>query len=267
MARILITGASDGLGRALAEPLAERGHELVLHGRDAGRLAAVADKTGGVPLRADLSEHASVRALAAEVTARFDSLDVLVNNAGVGFGPPGAPREITADGIELRLAVNYLAPYLLTRLLLPLLRRPSTARIVNVASIGQADIDLEDLMMEREYDGLRAYRRAKLALICDTFDLADDLADTGITVNCLHPATLMPTSMVHEARTGVVDSLEQGLTATLRLVDNPEVGGVTGRYFDGVHEARARHQAYDTAFRLALRSRAGQLVGGRPNPL
>jgi len=260
MARIFITGASDGLGRALAETLSSADHELLLHGRDPDRLAAVADKTGGVPLRADLSSQAEVRRLAAEVAARWDTLDVLVNNAGVGFGAPGAPRQLTTDGVELRLAVNYLAPYLLSRLLLPLLRRPPTARIVNVASIGQADIDLDDLMLAQGYDGIHAYRRAKLALICDTFDLAASLAQTGVTVNCLHPATLMPTSMVREAKTSTVDTVEKGLAATLRLVTDPSLAAVTGVYFNGTSPARARDQAYDPAFRAALHARAEQLV-------
>ena len=198
MARILVTGASDGLGRALAESLADRGHELVLHGRDPQRLAAVAEKTGGVALRADLADLAQVRGLARAVADRYDTLDVLVNNAGVGFGEPGAPRELSADGNELRFAVNYLAPAPLSRLLLPLLRRAGAARIVNVASIGQHDVDLDDLMFERGYDGVAAYRRAKLALIADTFDLAEELAGTGVTVNALHPATLMPTTMVRD---------------------------------------------------------------------
>jgi len=260
MARTFITGASDGLGRALALALAERGHELVLHGRHTERLAEVARATGGVALQADLADLAAVRRLAASVADHVDGLDVLVNNAGVGFGAPGAPRELTTDGIELRLGVNYLAPYLLSRLLLPLLRKPARARIVNVASIGQADIDLDDLMMAHDYDGVRAYRRAKLAMICDTFDLAEQLAGTGITVNCLHPATLMPTTLVRVAQYAPRDSLEQGLRATLRQVDDPALDGVTGRYFDGLREARVRAQAYDPAFRAALAARAAALT-------
>ena len=260
MSRILITGASDGLGRALAFALAEQGHELILHGRHAERLAEVARATGAVALRADLAEQASVRRLADEVADRYDALDVLVNNAGVGFGAPGAAREMTADGIELRLAVNYLAPYLLSRLLLPLLRKPARARIVNVASIGQADIDLDDLMMDHGYDGIRAYRRAKLAMICDTFDLAQQLSGTGVTVNCLHPATLMPTTLVKVAQFAPVSSLEQGLRATLRLVVDPALDGVTGAYFDGEREERVRAQAYDTEFRAALAARAAALT-------
>ncbi|GAA1870907.1 SDR family NAD(P)-dependent oxidoreductase [Asanoa iriomotensis] len=260
MARILITGASDGLGRALALALASQGHELVLHGRHADRLAEVARATGAVALRADLASPAAVRALAAEVADRCDALDVLVNNAAVGFGAPGAPRELTGEGIELRLAVNYLAPYLLSRLLLPLLRKSARARIVNVASIGQADIDLDDLMMAQEYDGIRAYRRAKLAMICDTFDLAAQLHGTGITANCLHPATLMPTTLVRVAQFAPVSTLEQGLRATLRLVVDPALDEVTGVYFDGEREERVRAQAYDPAFRAALAARAAELT-------
>ncbi|HEY6595489.1 MAG TPA: SDR family NAD(P)-dependent oxidoreductase [Asanoa sp.] len=261
MSRILITGASDGLGRALAEALAGHGHELIVHGRDPDRLAAVAEKTGGFPMRADLSDLSAVRDLARAVSARYDALDVLVNNAGVGFGAPGVGRQVSRDGIELRMAVNYLAPYVLSRSLVPLLKAAAPARIVNVASIGQLDVDLDDLMNERHYNGTSAYRRSKLALICDTFDLADELAGTGVTVNAVHPAALMPTTMVREAQRGTIDALETGLAAVLRVVVDPALIYVTGRYFEGGREGRARDQAYDRSFRAALRARAAQLVG------
>jgi NAD(P)-dependent dehydrogenase (short-subunit alcohol dehydrogenase family) len=260
VANILITGASDGLGRALAAELAGAGHRLVVHGRDAGRLAGIARETGAVAIRADLSSLDEVRELAAQAGDHADRLDVLVNNAGVGFGAPGAGRELSRDGYELRFAVNYLAPYLLTRLLLPGLHRSGSARVVNVASAGQRPVDLDDLMMEREYAGVEAYRRSKLALIAHTFDLADELAGTGVTVNCLHPASLMPTAMVRESGYGIIDSLEQGLHATLRLVADPDLDGVTGRYFNGTRPARALDQAYDPAFRARLRERTEALL-------
>jgi len=260
MTRILITGASDGLGRALAFALAERGYELIVHGRDAARLAEVAERTGARAIRADLSSLAEVRRLAAEVEG---DLEVLVNNAGIGFGPPGEPRQFSADGYELRLAVNYLAPYLLTQLLLPRLKRSAPARIVNVASVGQRQFDVDDPMMERDYDGTEAYRRAKLALIAYTFDLAAELTGTGVTANCLHPATLMPTTMVRQARSGEIDTLERGLQATLRLVVDPALEGVSGRYFDREHEARALDQAYDLDFRKRLRELTESLVAAR----
>lgn len=263
----MITGASDGLGRALAETLAAQGHQLIVHGRDERRLAEVAAATGGYAVPADLSSLAAVRRLATQVSERYDRLDVLVNNAAVGFGAAGEPRQLSTDGHELRLAVDYLAPYLLTRLLLPLLRpAPSEdgtgrpARIVNVASIGQHDVDLDDLMLDRGYDRFVAYRRAKLALIADTFGLAEELAGHGVTVNALHPATLMPTTMVRTAGMDQVESLETGLRATLRLVVDPTLADVTGQYFDRDRVGRALDQAYDPGFRARLRAVTERLV-------
>jgi NAD(P)-dependent dehydrogenase (short-subunit alcohol dehydrogenase family) len=260
VAQILITGASDGLGRALAHELARAGHRLVLHGRDLTRLAEVAEQTGGEAVPADLSSLAEVRRLADEVAQRWDRLDVLVNNAAVGFGPPGGQRELSKDGYELRFAVNYVAPYLLTRRLLPLLRRSAPARVVNVASVGQRPVDPDDPMMAHGYAGIEAYRRAKLALIAHSFDLAGELAGNGVTVNCLHPASLMPTTMVRQAGMGTMDTLERGLCATLRLVVDQTLTGVTGRYFDGEREARAHAQAYDETFRSRLRELTEHLV-------
>jgi NAD(P)-dependent dehydrogenase (short-subunit alcohol dehydrogenase family) len=253
MATILITGASDGLGRALAEDLAaDGGHTLLLHGRDQERLREVAAATGGETYRADLSSLAGVRRLAADVAARHDRLDVLVNNAGVGFHAEGTRRQTSADGHELRLAVNYLAPVVLTRELLPLLRRSAPSRIVNVASVGQEPFDFDDPGHTREYTDVAAYCRSKLALICHGFDLAGELSDSGITVNSLHPASFMPTTMSRRSGMDVVDTLEQGVAATRRLVDAPELAGVTGRYFDGEKEGRAAAEAYDPEYRRSL---------------
>ncbi|PZG15442.1 SDR family NAD(P)-dependent oxidoreductase [Nonomuraea aridisoli] len=264
MALILITGASDGLGRALAEDLAADGrHRLLLHGRDERRLAEVAEVTGGEPIRADLSSLAEVRRLAERVATTHDRLDVLVNNAGIGFHVEGTTREVSADGHELRLAVNYLAPVLLTRELLPLLRRAAPSRIVNVASIGQQPIDFADPQLERGYTDVAAYCRSKLALIGHTLDLAEELRDSGITVNAVHPATYMPTAMSARSGMEVVDTLEQGVAATRRLVDAPETAGVTGRYFEGGEEARAAEEAYDPDYRRRLADLTRRLVPGR----
>lgn len=203
-------------------------------------------------MRADLSDLREVDRLAAEVRRRYDRLDVLVNNAAVGFGAPGSGRETSADGIELRFAVNYLAGYLLTRELLPLLTAP--ARIVNVASAGQQPIDFADPLLERGYDGVRAYQQSKLAQVMFTFDLAAELADRRVTVNALHPATFMDTAMVRESGVRAVSTVEQGSDATLRLIADPALDGVTGRYFNGFREARADPQAYDPDARARLRA-------------
>ncbi len=171
--------------------------------------------------------------------------------------PASAPshRGCRADGNELLFAVNYLAGFLLARELLPLLRASAPARIVNVASIGQQVLDFDNLQLDRDYDDARAYRQSKLAQILDTFTLAAELEGSGVTVNCLHPATLMDTKMVHDGAgyfPGVKSTTQQGAAALERLICAPELDGVTGRYYDGLQEARANEQAYDMAARRQL---------------
>jgi NAD(P)-dependent dehydrogenase (short-subunit alcohol dehydrogenase family) len=265
---ILVTGATDGLGRALARELASLGATVLLHGRDQKRLEEarreIGQATGGDRLRAyraDLSSLDEVRRLAREVTGEQERLDVLVNNAGIaGEGP----RELSADGYELRFAVNYLAPFLLTHLLLPLLRRSAPARVVNVSSVGQVPIDFDDVMLERRYDGLRAYRQSKLAQVLFTFELAERLradGERGVTVNALHPATLMDTKMAIGTFGYAMSTVQDGVEATLRLAVAPELEGVSGRYFDRLREARADPQAYDPAARRRLWDLSATLTG------
>jgi NAD(P)-dependent dehydrogenase (short-subunit alcohol dehydrogenase family) len=274
MAVVLITGATDGLGRALAERLAQDGEELLLHGRDADRLARVADELaaageGPAPrmFLADFANLAEVSRLAAEVRDATDRLDVLVSNAGIGSGEPdGRERRTSADGYELRFAVNFLAGFLLTVELLPLLRASAPARVVNVASLGQYPLDFEDLMLERGYDGSRAYAQSKLAQIMAGFELAERVPASEVTVNSLHPATYMPTKMVLQEIGRQVDSIEDGVASTYRLVSDPALAGVTGAFFDRTREARANDQAYDPDARAELWRRATQLVGSEAEP-
>ncbi len=266
---ILITGATDGLGKAVALQLARTGATLLLHGRDEARgeqtLEEIRAQTGNTRLRwyrADFSQLAQVRALAERLAREQERLDVLVNNAGIGTTlPGGGARQESEDGYELRFAVNYLAPFLLTRLLLPTLRQSAPARIVNVSSAGQAPINFRDVMLEHNYDGVQAYCQSKLALVMFTFDLAEELAGTGVTANCLHPATYMPTKMVLAARGSSVSTIEEGVQATLHLLTTPELDQVTGRYFNGLREARAESQAYDRQARHQLRQLSEQLTG------
>jgi NAD(P)-dependent dehydrogenase (short-subunit alcohol dehydrogenase family) len=267
---ILVTGATDGLGRGLAGRLAEGGATVLLHGRDDVRGAAtlrdIGDATGNQRLawyRADLASLDEVRQLAKQVTADHPHLDALVNNAGLGFVSSNgdATRQESHNGYELRFQVNYLAAYLLTRLLLPVLVRSAPARIVNVSSAGQRPIDFDDVMLERGYDGVTAYCQSKLAQILFTIDLADELAGQGVTVNALHPATFMPTKMVLDAGIAPVSALDDGIAATARLVVDPELDSVTGRYFDGQREARPDRQANDETARRQLRELSDRLTG------
>ena len=266
---VLVTGATDGLGRAVAADLAARGATVLVHGRSEERLertladlraATGSDRFRGY--RADFAALAEVRALADEILAAEPRLDALVNNAGVGTTLPGdGARMESADGHELRFAVNYLAGYLLTRRLIGLLERSAPARIVNVASAGQIPIDFGDVMLTRGYSGTRAYCQSKLAQVLFTFDLADELRDRGVTATALHPATYMPTKMVLAARGSAVSTLDEGVEAVVRLVADPALDGVTGAYFNGTREAGAEAQAYDGDARRALRELSDRLTG------
>jgi len=268
---ILVTGATDGLGKRVARDLAAQGATVLLHGRSREKgeatLQEIREATGNEKLiyyNADFSSLDAVRQLSKDIQADKERLDVLINNAGIGAGLRQSRQEKSADGYELRFAVNYLAPFLLTHRLLPLLRRSAPARIVNVASAGQRPIDFDNVMLEDGYDGLRAYRQSKLALVMLTFDLAGDLRKSGITVNSLHPATLMSTKMVLETDYfgGPLSTVEEGAHAVEYLATSPELGGVTGEYFDGKQRARANAQAYDKEARRRLRILSEQLTNG-----
>jgi NAD(P)-dependent dehydrogenase (short-subunit alcohol dehydrogenase family) len=199
-----------------------------------------------------------VRGLAERTAGSHGRLDTLVSNAGIGTTVPGGgARQESADGHELRFAVNYLAGFLLTRLLLPTLVASAPARIVHVSSAGQAPIDFDDVMLVRRYSPVQAYCQSKLAQIMFTFDLAEQLAGSGVTATALHPATYMPTKIVPRP----VSTLEEGVEATLRLVADPALDGVTGRYFNGQAEDAAHPQAYDGAARARLRALSERLTG------
>jgi NAD(P)-dependent dehydrogenase (short-subunit alcohol dehydrogenase family) len=266
---ILITGATDGLGKALATELAREGAAILVHGRDDERgeraISEIRDSTGNERLtweRADFSSLDEVREMADRIEREHDRLDAVVGNAGIGTSGPGDGERVeSADGYELRFAVNYLAPFLLTRRLEPLLGSSAPARIVNVSSAGQAPIDFDDVMLEDGYSGVQAYCQSKLAQVMFTFDLAQEHRGDGVTSNCLHPATYMPTKMVRAAGVSPASSLEEGVGATLRLVADPELDGTTGRYFDGEQESAAHPQAYDLDARRQLRELSERLTG------
>ena len=271
MTTVLVTGSTDGLGHSVATELARRGADVLVHGRSPERgertIAEIRAETGNdrvVFHSADLADLHQVRALADAIEQGSPNLDVLINNAGIGSGlPDGRKREESRDGYELRFAVNYLAGFLLTQRLLPLLRRSAAARIVNVASLGQHPIDFDDPKLTSGYSGSRAYGQSKLAQIMYTIELAARVPADEVTVNSLHPGTYMPTKIVLEEIGRSVDTLESGTTATVRLAVDPELAGVTGKFFDRERETSASPQAYDAEARAALWDLSERLVAAK----
>jgi NAD(P)-dependent dehydrogenase (short-subunit alcohol dehydrogenase family) len=264
---VLVTGSTDGVGRYVAASLAAAGAKVLIHGRDHDRAKTLADdirRQGcgeAIFYQADLSSLAGTRQLAEAVLADHKRLDVLVSNAGIGSRTQGAEQRISADGHELRFAVNYLSGFLLVHLLLALLKASAPSRIVNVASLGQHPIDFDDVMITRNYSGSRAYAQSKLAQIMFTIDLARELEGSGVTVNSLHPATYMNTTMVREGGITPISTVEQGGDAILHLVAGDDMSGKTGLFFNGMREAQANPQAYDDGARKRLRDLSLELTG------
>jgi NAD(P)-dependent dehydrogenase (short-subunit alcohol dehydrogenase family) len=257
---VLITGATDGLGRALAREVLDAGATVIVHGRSPERIEATVDELDGGgavrSYRADFASVAEVHALADALSATDERVDVLVNNAGIGAE---GGREVSRDGYELHLAVNHLAGFALTQRLLAEDR--VTRRVVNVSSLGQQAIDFDDVMLEQGYSGIRAYCQSKLAQILYTVELAQQLPQAGpeVTVNALHPATYMPTKMVRSP----ISTLEDGVEATFRLVADPALAGTTGAFFDGLRQATPDAQAADAEARRRLWALSVELTARR----
>ncbi len=264
---ILITGATDGIGRITAEKLAQKGASVLIHGRSPEKcesiLNQIREKTGNEKLGsyvADFSSLSEVRDLAEQIAAVHSRLHVLINNAGVGPPKPAGENPLSKDGYELCFAVNYLAPFLLTHLLIPLLRNGAPSRIVNVSSAAQEPIDF-DMMLERSYSPWKTYGQSKLALAMFTFDIAEQLKDEGITANCLHPGSLLDTKMVRKSFGVPQGSAESGAEVEVYVATHPALEGQTGKYFDQMREARAHEAAYDPEVREKLRVLSEELSG------
>ena len=260
---ILITGATDGIGKLSALQLAMKNAHVIVHGRNKDKVTKIVEELKSTSgnnridgLTADFSSLNEVRKFAEAILVKFSGLDVLLNNAGVGF----ADERYSKDGYELRFAVNYLAPFLLTHLVLPLLKKNAPSRIVNVSSIGQHPIDFDDIMLEKNFDSFKAYRQSKLALIMFTIDLAEELKNENITVNSLHPGTLLNTNMVRRANINSMGEPETGADAEVFLATSESVEGITGKYFDVKTETNANPDAYDKEKRERLHELAVKLT-------
>ncbi len=264
--RILVTGTTSGIGRALVPRLLRGGATVLVHGRTPTRVNAVVEETkiAGTSARAfaaDFKSLAEVDSLATAVNAD-GPLDVVVHNAGVGFGSDRTRREVSADGLELRFAVNYAAPLVLTR---SLLARGATPRVViHVASIGQELIDFEDLQCEKRYDGVQAYRRSKLALIMQAIDLAQSHPE--IAANAVHPGSFLDTEMVRVAGVAPLGPPESGAEAIEKVLGASLEHKVTGTYFNEQVPARALDVAYDSAYRSVFSTLAFAAIRPHVSP-
>jgi len=260
---VLVTGSTSGLGREVARRLGATGAFVIVHGRNRERGMAVVEaiESEGIGnarfYAADFSSIDQIREFGETILRDYDRLDVLVNNAGFGRAPD--ERMISQDGHELRFQVNHLSHFLLTRMFLPRLRASAPSRIVNVSSGAQQAIDFDDVMIENNFSGGRAYSQSKLAQIMFTFDLAEELAGTDVVVNALHPATYMDTGMVRRAGLTPRATVGEGADAVMRLITSPDIG--SGGYFNRMRPARANDQAYDEEARRKLRRLSEELTG------
>jgi len=264
---ILVTGATDGIGKQTAIDLAKQGAHVIVHGRHPEKVEATrqavekagAAKADGVVF--DLASFASVRKGAEEITKRVDRLDVLVNNAGVFMNE----RVLTQDGIETTFQVNHLSPFLLTRLLIDTVLKGPGARVVNVSSIAhrRGRLSLEDLQRERGFDGYTAYAQSKLANVLFTLEFANRFPPERITANALHPG-VVGTKLLREGFGAVgSDSLEEGAQTSVYLATSPEVEGVSGNYFVQCKQGDMALQALDSHGRKQLWQMSEQLTGAR----
>jgi NAD(P)-dependent dehydrogenase (short-subunit alcohol dehydrogenase family) len=262
---VLITGSTGGLGRELAKRMASRGAHVIVHGRNEERgreVVAEIEREGKGSARfyaADFSSFAQIREFGEAILGNYERLDILVNNAGFGSTPD--ERLLSEDGHEFRFHVNYLSHFLLTRMLMPRLLDGDGSRIVNVSSLAQSPIDFDDVMIENNFSGGRAYGQSKLAQIMHTFDLAEELEGTGVIVNALHPATYMPTAMVARAGREPRATIDEGADAVMQLITSDEIG--TGQFYRGLELGNANDQAHDPAARARLKKLSEELTGVR----
>ncbi|MDD1665421.1 MAG: SDR family oxidoreductase [Methanomicrobiales archaeon] len=261
---ILVTGSTDGIGKATAKALARQGHRVLIHGRDREKGRAVLREIGKVAetasldlFTADLSSLGGVQGLADQVRDRYEHLDVLINNAGVYL----PERVLTRDGFEMTFAVNVVAPFLLSHLLMPVLEAGAPARIVNVASSAHFDadrVDWDNLQGEKQYGGWKAYALSKLGVVLFTYSLARRLDPGQVTVNCLHPGVICTKLLFSAFPDYPCDPPEAGARTPVYLATSPEVAGVTGKYFDGMKEERSSGISHDRD----IQDRLWEIVGG-----
>ncbi|MEP7383476.1 MAG: SDR family NAD(P)-dependent oxidoreductase [Gemmatimonadota bacterium] len=262
---VLVTGSTDGLGRDVARRLAAAGAHVLVTGRSVERGDSLVEEItklglGGAKFyRADLASLDQVRLLAAAVRRDNARLDLLVNNAGVGF-ILDTTRKFSVDGYEIHFAVNYLAHYLLTKELLPLIASSAPSRIINVSSGSQEPIDFDDVMMTKGFNGERGYAQSKLAQVMMTIDMAPALEKQGILTYSLHPATTMATTMARALNATPRSTIAEGVESVVNAIVTTEPSGT---YFNRQKPVQALAQAYDEQAREKLRLLSEKLIAPR----
>ncbi|MDZ4770049.1 MAG: SDR family oxidoreductase [Chloroflexota bacterium] len=263
---VLVTGSSDGIGRQTALELAQRGARIFVHARGEARGQAALDAlrdelpNGAFDLViGDLASLEQVRGLAASVASRTDRLDVLINNAGV----KPTTRQVSADGYELTFAVNHLAHFLLTDLLLPLIQKAEGGRILTVSSVShyRGTIAFDDPQLTHGWDSYKAYAQSKLANVLFAYDLAHRLADTDITSNTLHPGVVSTKLLVEGFGSQGGDSLADGAATSVFLAASPDVAAVSGRYFQYKQVTESAPISHDRAWQERLWTMSAALTG------
>ncbi len=263
---VLVTGSSDGIGRQTALELAQMGARVIVHARSQARgeqalagLQALAPAASFDLVVGDLASLAEVRTIADAVISRYERLDVLINNAGI----KPTTRQVSADGYELTLAVNHLAHFLLTNLLLPLITRTPTARVVTVSSVShtRGSIFFDDLQITQGWDSYKAYAQSKLANALFAFELARRVLPTGVTSNALHPGVVSTKLLVEGFGSQGSDSLSAGAATSIYLASSPDVAGVTGRYFQERSEHESAPISHDVGLQAQLWTVSAQLTG------
>lgn len=259
---VLLTGATDGLGKLLAQRIAVKNARLVLHGRDFEKgkrlVNDLVSRTGNERINYYNADYASLKEvmnMSEKILTDHDRIDLLINNVGVGGGPDDTERIESLDGFELRFAVNYLAHVILTENLLPLMV-PNESEIINVASAGQDPINFNDIMLRKKFHGFHAYKQSKTAFIMYTYDLAERLKDRDIKVNAIHPASMMNTKMVLDAVGYSLTTVGQGADA----VENLFFTDVSGYYFNGKDKAEAIAQTKNPIARAKLRDYTNSII-------
>jgi retinol dehydrogenase-12 len=266
MKTVMVTGATDGIGREISRQLFATGMHVIMHGRNETKARRQVEAMSGgtadakaTPVWADLSAMSEVVALAGQVRRVAPTLDILINNAGIY----ARRHEITGDGFESTMAVNHFAPYLLTRLVGPLLSGAPAARVITVSSMAHqsGEIDIDDLASENGFDGYTAYANSKLANILFTRALAARLSGTSVTANCLHPGVI-DTKLLHAGFNIKGASVAQGAKTSVYLAVSEKVANVSGRYFDNCREATPSRRARGDRLAEALWMRSEKLLAG-----